>query len=123
MSKSEQAVLAALSGRQQFQSAQEIHAHLRGAGSAIGLTSVYRAVQRLRDSGQLDELRRHNAEAAYRRCRREHHHHLTCEGCGVSVELLASATERWIERVAGENGFVPTGHTIEIAGLCERCQT
>ncbi|GAC1442279.1 MAG: transcriptional repressor [Mycobacteriales bacterium] len=115
-------MLTALAGRQQFQSAQEIHASLREAGSSIGLTSVYRAVQRLRDAGELDELRRTNAEAAYRRCRSGHHHHLTCEGCGISVELLASATERWIERVAGEHGFVPTAHTIEIAGRCADCR-
>lgn len=123
MSKSEQAVLTALAGREQFLSAQEIHAGLRREGSAIGLTSVYRALQRLRDAGQLDELRRPNAETGYRRCLSDrHHHHLTCEGCGLSVELHAAGPEQWIERTARQHGFAPTGHTIEIAGRCPKCR-
>lgn len=122
MTKAEQAVLAFLTDRPEFQSAQEVHAGLRAAGSPIGLTSVYRAVQRLRDEGGLDEIRRRNGEAAYRRCPAAHHHHLTCETCGTSVELQAAATERWVHDVARKHGFLPTGHVVEVTGVCPRCQ-
>ncbi len=121
MTKTEQAVLAFLTDRPEFHSTQDVYTALRAGGSSIGLTSVYRAVQRLRDSGQLDEIHR-NGEAAYRRCPPAHHHHLTCERCGTSVELQANATERWVQSVAREHGFLPTGHTLEVTGVCPTCQ-
>lgn len=114
--------LEALSARAQFVSAQQIHANLRSAGQAIGLTSVYRAVQRLRDSGQIDETRTAAGEAVYRRCAPAHHHHLICEGCGRAVELTSRATERWVEAMAREHGFVLSSHQIEILGRCPDCQ-
>lgn len=122
MTRTDDAVLALLAGRPHFQSAQEIYAGLRAGGRPVGLASVYRAVQRLRDAGGLDEMRRASGEAAYRRCPTTHHHHLTCEQCGTSVELQASGTEQWVDAVAREHGFLPTHHVLEVTGLCPRCQ-
>lgn len=114
--------LEALSTQAQFVSAQQIHANLRSAGQAVGLTSIYRAVQRLRDSGQIDETRTAAGEAVYRRCAPAHHHHLICEACGNTVELTSRNTERWVETTAREHGFVLSGHKIEIFGRCPDCQ-
>ncbi len=120
--RAERAVLDHLAGRPEFLSAQEVHAGLRAGGSTVGLTSVYRAVQSLRATGGLDEVRRPSGEAAYRRCPAGHHHHLTCEVCGTSTELQAPATESWVREVARRHGFRPTGHVVEISGVCPRCQ-
>ena len=70
-----------------FHSAQEVHARLREAGDPVGLSTVYRAVQSLADDGELDSLRTDTGEALYRRCSPQHHHHLVCRGCGLTVEV------------------------------------
>ena len=45
------AIVAALRASPSFRSAQEIHAELRAGGQQIGLTTVYRHLQRLADDG------------------------------------------------------------------------
>jgi Fur family ferric uptake transcriptional regulator len=123
MTRSERMALEALSARAEFVSAQQIHADLRAAGQSVGLTSVYRAVQRLRDSGQIDETRTAAGEAVYRRCAPAHHHHLICEVCHRAVELTSRATERWVQTAAREHGFELSGHSLEILGRCPTCRS
>jgi Fur family ferric uptake transcriptional regulator len=107
-----------------FASAQEIHARLRGAGEPVGLTSVYRALQTLTDTGQVDVLRSEAGEATYRRCDTDqHHHHLVCRTCGAAVEVEAPALERWVAKVADAHGYSVEAHTLEITGTCGRCAT
>lgn len=104
-----------------FRSAQEIHEELRRHGEGIGLTTVYRTLQTLADSGEIDMLRTGTGEAVYRRCSAHHHHHLVCRHCGRTVEVEGPAVERWAERVAGEYGFSDISHTVEIFGSCAEC--
>jgi Fur family ferric uptake transcriptional regulator len=105
-----------------FRSAQEVHALLRDAGDSIGLSTVYRAVQSLADDGELDSIRTDSGEALYRRCSPQHHHHLVCRNCGLTVEVAGPAVERWADRVAGEHGFADISHTLEIFGTCADCR-
>ncbi len=117
--KAVRAVFADLEG---FHSAQAVHARLRDGGDAVGLATVYRAVQSLADDGELDSIRTDSGEALYRRCSPQHHHHLVCRGCGRTVEVDGPAVEQWADRVAGEHGFADISHTLEIFGTCAECR-
>jgi Fur family ferric uptake transcriptional regulator len=106
----------------EFRSAQDIHGELRCRGERIGLATVYRHLQVLREDGAVDSIQDQNGETLYRRCRTStHHHHVTCRRCGYSVEVEGPATERWATRVATEAGFIDIDHTVEIFGLCPAC--
>ncbi len=119
MTKGQRAVLDALQGEAGFLAAQDIHARLRAQGSPVGLTSVYRAAQALRDAGKIDEARLPSGELGYRLCdTMKHHHHLMCTVCGATVEIEATNVERWIGTVAASHGYTPSDHTIEILGTC-----
>ena len=64
------AVLALLDELDGFRTAQELHALLRERGDAVGLATVYRALQALVDDGLVDVLRTEgpgDGSAAYRR--------------------------------------------------------
>ena len=116
------AVSAVLDEADGFLTAQELHARLRSRGDAVGLATVYRALQALSEDGDVDVLRSDDGEAAYRRCRTaEHHHHLVCRRCGHTVEVEGPAVETWAQKVAEANGFVELSHTAEVFGLCSDC--
>ena len=115
------AVAAVFDTLEGFHSAQEVHARLRTAGDGVGLSTVYRAVQALADDGELDSIRTDSGEALYRRCSRQHHHHLVCRGCGRTVEVEGPAIEAWTDQVAAEHGFTEVEHQLEIFGLCGSC--
>jgi Fur family ferric uptake transcriptional regulator len=107
-----------------FRSAQEIHALLTERGEAVGLATVYRTLQLLSESGEVDMLRTEDGESAiYRRCRlsERHHHHLVCRHCGATVEVEGPAVERWTQAIAAEHGYSEIAHTLELFGTCPRC--
>jgi Fur family ferric uptake transcriptional regulator len=117
------AVASALDNLDDFRTAQEIHQELRGSGEAVGLTTVYRTLQALADSREVDVLRTADGETAYRRCSKGHHHHLVCRNCGRTVEVEGPAVERWADKVAAEYGFADISQTLEIFGTCQECQS
>jgi Fur family ferric uptake transcriptional regulator len=115
------AVVEALGGLDDFRSAQEIHELLRREGERVGLSTVYRTLQALAESDEVDVLRAEDGEARYRRCSGTHHHHLVCRQCGRAVEVEGPTVERWASAVADEHGFADVSHTLEIFGLCPTC--
>jgi Fur family ferric uptake transcriptional regulator len=85
------------------------------------LSTVYRTLQALAESDEVDVLRAEDGEARYRRCSGTHHHHLVCRQCGRAVEVEGPTVERWASAVADEHGFADVSHTLEIFGLCPTC--
>lgn len=113
-----------LAGLEEFRSVQQLHDLLRARGSTVGLATVYRAMQALSDSGEVDVLLAADGEALYRLCERTaHHHHLVCRTCGTAVEIDGPSVERWAEAVASEHGFSDVAHTFELYGTCRSCRT
>jgi Fur family ferric uptake transcriptional regulator len=102
--------------------AQEIYARLRQAGEPVGLATVYRTLSLLTEHGVVDELAHRPGETCYRVCGEGHHHHLVCERCHGVAELEACEVDEWLSEAARERGFLPTSHTLEVAGLCADCQ-
>ena len=116
------AVAACLARFDDFRSAQEIHELLKGGGENVGLSTVYRTLQALADTREVDVLRAEDGETLYRRCSGTHHHHLVCRDCGRTVEVEGPTVERWATSVAEEHGFAEVSHTLEIFGLCRDCR-
>jgi len=116
------AVVGALGSFDDFRSAQEIHELLGRRGETVGLATVYRTLQRLAESGEVDVLRTEDGEAVWRRCSDSHHHHLVCRGCGATVEVEGPTVERWTRAIAAEHGYADVSHTLEIFGTCGRCR-
>lgn len=55
-----------------------------------------------------------------------HHHHLICTNCGRMEDLevpypLEGDLERVVEAIAAGRGFRPTGHRLELVGVCADC--
>jgi len=117
-----EAVRVALDASEGFVSAQGLHSALHATGSPIGLATVYRALADLAVDGSADSLQSPDGESLYRACStNDHHHHLICRNCGLTVEIEADAVETWAHNVATEHGFTQAAHVVDVFGLCERC--
>ncbi|CAN5117189.1 transcriptional repressor [soil metagenome] len=115
------AVRSALDTRENFGSAQELHAALWEAGTSIGLATVYRALADLAVEGEADSLQQ-EGESLYRACTPgSHHHHLICRSCGLTVEIEADEVEEWARSVAAQHGFTDPHHVVDVFGLCANC--
>jgi Fur family ferric uptake transcriptional regulator len=118
------AVRDVLSAAEGFTSAQDVYATLRAGGDSVGLSTVYRHLQALVDSGEVDVILTPDGETTYRYCghaRTAHHHHLVCRHCGRTEEIEGRVVERWASEVAREHGFTDVDHTLELFGICEQC--
>jgi Fur family ferric uptake transcriptional regulator len=118
-----------LASSDRFLTAQALHDELRRRRRPVGLTTVYRHLHRLAETGTVDVVVSPDGEASYRLCgpssggspdNDSHHHHLVCRTCGRSAEVEGPEVERWAERVAADAGFTDVTHTVEIFGTCDR---
>ncbi len=116
-----EAVRGALEKNEGFLSAQGLYAQLRTTGSPIGLATVYRALADLAAEGEADSLQQ-EGESLFRACTPgQHHHHLICRNCGLTVEIEADEVERWAQSIASQNGFTQANHVVDVFGLCADC--
>lgn len=114
-------VLAELVAEPNDATAQALHDRLRRRGEPVGLATVYRTLGVLVDAGIVDSLSHGPGELCYRLCGEGHHHHLVCTGCHRVVELGCELDE-WLESTVAVHGFRPTGHRLEVQGVCASCR-
>jgi Fur family zinc uptake transcriptional regulator len=85
--------------------------------------TVYRALKRLMDSGDVHRLESINA---YLSCSNHSHHHgpvafAICRECGHVEELVGGALTKQLEANAQQHGFCVEAAMIELKGKCVFC--
>ncbi|EFA22557.1 Fur family transcriptional regulator [Bifidobacterium gallicum] len=119
--KQRDAIVQQLQGNSRFISAQELHDQLVEAGQTIGLATVYRQLNDLVESGDVDSVQL-AGEQLFRLCQsEEHHHHIICTRCGRTVQI-EPPSEAWLQTIAQRTGYTVESHTLEVFGLCPECQ-
>ena len=102
-------------------SAQEIYIELRNAERSLGLATVYRAVEGLKQKGAIQSRTLENGEAVYSSIEQDRHH-LTCLKCGESILLPECPVHDLEIKLRESYKFQIYYHTLEFFGLCDRCQ-
>ncbi len=115
------AVNEILGGLAEFRTAQQLHDELRRSGNSIGLTTVYRTLQALADTGDVDMIRKADGEAAYRRCSPVHHHHLVCRSCGAIVDVDCAVGEAPCLNPPDTAGYEIGEAEVIYWGRCPEC--
>lgn len=88
----------------------------------INRSTVYRNIEILLEMKLLFRSISQDGIARYKLiCTAEHHHHLICDLCGTIV-VYNRCENMAYQKFAQENGFVLTGHTLELHGICSSCQ-
>lgn len=103
-------------------SAQEVHERARGECAELGLSTVYRTLVSLADSGLIDAIGQHEGEATYRLCSGRHHHHLVCRECRRVIELSRCDLSPIEAEIARDHDFDVDGHSLTFHGVCAGCR-
>lgn len=106
--------------------AQELHTRI---DPVIPLSSLYRTLGVLTENQLL--ANHHGLDGVTRFELAEwltgHHHHVVCSECGEVTDVdFPAKHEARLEHIAAEiaslNGFQASSHTLELVGICGRCQ-
>ena len=115
-------VLAVLRQSESPLSAYDVLGELRKTNPKIAPPTVYRALAALTGRRIVHRL---ESLSAYMACKRENHENASilsiCDDCGIVEESVAPEVLEDLSTVAGQSGFRPARHVIEIHGMCASC--
>lgn len=97
-------------------SANELWQSLLGSG--IGLATIYRALKRGVETGELREATLPGGQTRYEPVNRSHHHHFLCSNCDRAIDLEGCVPG--LEAILPPD-FALTGHEILLFGQCADC--
>jgi Fur family ferric uptake transcriptional regulator len=104
-------------------SAQEIAEKLRDGGGAVGIASVYRALDLLDGMGLVQRVDTGEGAMRYEAVLPggRHHHHVVCGRCGRVAAFEDERLEEAIEKLGRRLRYDVSGHDVTIRGDCPRC--
>ena len=90
--------------------------------SNIGIATVYRALSFLEEVDLISSIAFGTDGKKYESNDKSHHDHLICTKCGKIIEFFDKEIEDRQDKIANDNGFEITGHSMQLYGICEDCQ-
>ena len=103
--------------------AYDLLATLSSIRSGVAPTTVYRTLDFLQERGLVHKIESLNAYVGCSQPDTEHNgHFLICEACSEIKEIENSEVSSWLERAAQAENFKIRSETVELMGLCFRCQ-
>ncbi len=103
-------------------SAEDIYRVLLESGEEIGLATVYRVLTQFEEAGLIVRHNFEGGQSVFELDHGMHHDHLVCVQCGHVVEFVDPAIEKRQQEIAKNAGYTITDHSLNIYGLCKRCQ-
>ena len=103
-------------------SADEVYALVRKRLPRISLGTVYRNLEILAESGDIQKL---EPSCTLKRFdgKTEHHYHLTCIRCDRVVDAPADFDITINHELKNDTDFKIIGHKLEFVGICPECIT
>ena len=106
--------------------ANDIFKVLNDGGNEVNITTIYRYLDKLTESGQVMKyIAENGTRAVYQYVEHEHHceeHlHLQCTKCGAIIHLDCSFMDEIAEHVSLEHGFQIQCRNSIIYGVCRNC--
>jgi Fur family ferric uptake transcriptional regulator len=102
--------------------ADEVYRQAKKKQPRLSLSTVYRALQKLKGLGLIEELHFDEAHHHYEIKSLTEHHHLLCLGCGKVIEFKYPLA-RLVKKNAFEaKDFEITCSEVRMTGYCADCQ-
>jgi len=98
--------------------------HIRGVRNECDATTVYRTLMIFQDAGLVRCVGMLGGTSHFvLNVPDDISHFLICERCGAVEELeLSPGVLADLERLATEHGFAPSGHCMDLHGICRTCE-
>ncbi|MBN2543696.1 transcriptional repressor [bacterium] len=124
-------IIQVLSDADKHLSVEEIFNEVLKLHPGVGLTTVYRTVELLRNMGFVkkyefgDGLSRYELEKG---SKKPHHHHLVCTRCGKIIDYTDFVDEEVVllrkveNRLTKKYKFDIKNHQIHFYGICDECK-
>lgn len=90
--------------------------------SNVGIATVYRALSFLEEVDLITSITFGTEGKKYESNSKSHHDHLICTQCARIIEFIDEEIEKRQEKIAKNNKFKITSHTMQLYGVCENCQ-
>ncbi len=87
-----------------------------------GIATVYRTLSLLEDSNMVTSLSFGAQGKKYELGAKDHHDHLICTECGQITEFVDDEIEERQKKIADALGFKMQEHSMQIYGICKKCQ-
>jgi Fur family transcriptional regulator, ferric uptake regulator len=121
ITKQRMAIVEEFAALGRYVTAKSLHARLARKRSGIGLATVYRTLETLREIGAASAQAQAAGETAYLFCPAEHHHHAVCTKCGTVEDVPCRSVNRFARTLDADLRFTLTQHRLEFFGVCARC--
>jgi Fur family ferric uptake transcriptional regulator len=109
-------------GKDHHLSAEDVYRILVDSGEDVGLATVYRVLTQFEEAGLVIRHRFSEEHSVFELDHGKHHDHLVCVKCGKVKEFVDPIIEERQQQVAKQAGFAITDHSLNIYGICEKCQ-
>lgn len=100
---------------------KDIHLNIK---DKVGLTTVYRLVDKLVEEGLLNKFIGKDNITYYQyleKCEHQNHFYLKCESCGDIVHVDCDCIEEITNHIFLKHDFKPSREHIIIYGICKNC--
>jgi Fur family ferric uptake transcriptional regulator len=87
-----------------------------------GIATVYRTLTLLEESEMVTSLSFGVQGKKYELGAKHHHDHLICTHCGSITEFVDEEIEIRQQKIADAFGFLMHDHSMQIYGLCKKCE-
>ena len=114
-------VLAELArSSEEHPTAEQLAERIQRAHPDVHLSTVYRTLDFLDESGLVFRARFGDGATTYH-LSRDRHHHAVCDRCGTVIELPDRAFDAVTNRLRRDHGFEAAPRHLTIIGRCSSC--
>lgn len=92
------------------------------AGQSINPSTVYRTVEVFERLGLLHHVHLGHGPGVIHLSGSDQHHHLTCDRCGSTIDIPASALEPFFVQLRDAYGFTVDPSHFALGGHCRECE-
>ena len=101
--------------------AEELHVAVRKMGHPIGLATIYRTLNLLKDAKLVEQRDFVEGRAVFETLSPSNHHdHLICQDCDYILEFENDEIEDLQKQVALKYGFELKAHRLDLFGKCTK---
>ena len=101
--------------------AQEVYTHLKPRLPSVNPSTVYRALERLTNAGEISVSDMGTGAAVFEKVGSSPHHHLVCQGCQRVITIDNEIIQPLFDKIEKRFNYQLTTNHLILFGYCQNC--